>query len=323
MKTKKKAVVILIVVFAAAAVAIGLLLKAQAAPGAPQEILLKKKTISSEAPSEPPSKPQQLQSAVGQVIFTKRRPAAFMVGSFSLAPNWEALQAQQSRQAAAPASEFKPAIIEQPMADFTLPAYQGGSVTLSALKGKNVMIIFPRGYADVNYWCTICNYRYVELALLEKQLDLRKKYNVEILVVFPYSREIVKSWLEALPEQLQKIHDAKFPPDPSKLDEAGKRRQVRWSQFFPKDLSLKKGEIIDPFPVLIDADRKVSKALGLFQTEWNGGKVDQNIPSVYILDKSGVLLFKYMGQTTVDRPSTNYLFTVLDVINTGRRVTVE
>jgi len=43
------------------------------------------------------------------------------------------------------------------MLDFTLPAYQGGTVTLSALKGKNVMIIFPRGYAAENYWCTICN----------------------------------------------------------------------------------------------------------------------------------------------------------------------
>jgi peroxiredoxin len=49
------------------------------------------------------------------------------------------------------------------MPDFTLPAYQGGTVTLSALRGKNVMIIFPRGYAAENYWCTICNYKYAEL----------------------------------------------------------------------------------------------------------------------------------------------------------------
>ena len=25
------------------------------------------------------------------------------------------------------------------------------------------MIIFPRGYAAENYWCTICNYKYAEL----------------------------------------------------------------------------------------------------------------------------------------------------------------
>jgi peroxiredoxin len=229
--------------------------------------------------------------------------------------------AQTASQPATPAQhapkepEFKPAIIEQPMADFTLPAYQGGTVSLSQFKGKNVMIIFPRGYAAPNYWCTICNYRYVELALLEKAQHVREKYNVEVLVVFPYSRDVVKSWLEALPGQMETIHSAKFPADPAKLDEAGKRKMVRWRAFFPQDFSLAKGEILAPFPVLIDADRTLSKTLGLFQTDWNGGKVDQNIPSVYIVDKTGVLLFKYMGQNTVDRPSYDYLFKVLDVIN--------
>ncbi len=231
------------------------------------------------------------------------------------------VSAQAASQPAAPAQqaakepELKPAIIEQPMADFTLPAYQGGTVSLSQFKGKNVMIIFPRGYAAPNYWCTICNYRYIELALLEKAQHIREKYNVEVLVVFPYSRDVVKSWLEALPGQMETIHNAKFPADPAKLDEAGKRKMVRWRAFFPQDFSLAKGEIVAPFPVLIDADRTLSKTLGLFQTEWNGGKVDQNIPSVYIVDRTGVLLFKYMGQNTVDRPSYDYLFKVLDVIN--------
>ena len=59
--------------------------------------------------------------------------------------------------AAAQEVETKPVTVGQPMPDFTLPAYQGGTVTLSALKGKNVMIIFPRGYAAENAWCTICN----------------------------------------------------------------------------------------------------------------------------------------------------------------------
>jgi hypothetical protein len=59
--------------------------------------------------------------------------------------------------AAAQEVETKPVTVGQPMPDFILPAYQGGTVTLSALKGKNVMIIFPRGYAAENYWCTICN----------------------------------------------------------------------------------------------------------------------------------------------------------------------
>lgn len=228
-----------------------------------------------------------------------------------------AAQAQaQAQPAAKPQQpETRPAIIEQPMPDFTLPAYQGGEVTLSKLRGKNVMIIFPRGYAAPGYWCTICNYRYVELTELEKAREIQKKYNVQVLVVFPYGRDVVQSWLEALPGQMVKIREGKSPADPAKLDEAGKRRMERWRQLFPQDFSLKPGEILAPFPVLIDADRSLSKRLGLFQTEWGGGKIEQNIPSIFIVDKDGRLLFKYMGQNTVDRPSYDYLFKVLDTIN--------
>jgi peroxiredoxin len=224
-------------------------------------------------------------------------------------------QQAQTQQAQPPLPEFRPALIEQPMPDFTLPSYQRGDVSLSQFRGKNVMIIFSRGYAAPNYWCTICNYRYVELAELEKAQQIRQKYNVEVLFVFPYDRGTVATWLEDLPGQLEKIREAKNPADVSKLDEAGKRRMERWRQIFPKDFSLAKGQVLAPFPVLIDADRVLSKRLGLFQTEWSGSKVDQNMPSVYIVDKNGLLLFKYIGQNTLDRPSYDYLFKVLDVIN--------
>jgi len=50
-------------------------------------------------------------------------------------------------------------------------------------------------------------------------------------------------------------------------------------------------------------------------TEWGGSKVDQNIPSIYIVDAGGILQFKYLGQNTVDRPEYDYLFKVLEVIN--------
>jgi peroxiredoxin len=224
-------------------------------------------------------------------------------------------QQAQTQQTQPPLVEFRPALIEQPMPDFTLPSYQRADVSLSQFRGKNVMIIFSRGYAAPNYWCTICNYRYVEMAELEKAQQIRKKYNVEVLFVFPYDRGTVTTWLEDLPGQLDKIHEAKNPADVSKLDEAGKRRMERWRQIFPKDFSLAKGQILAPFPVLIDADRVLSKRLGLFQTEWSGSKADQNMPSVYIVDKNGLLLFKYIGQNTLDRPSYDYLFKVLEVIN--------
>lgn len=215
------------------------------------------------------------------------------------------------------AQSIRPVTVDAPMPDFTLPAYQGGTVTLSDLKGKNVMIVFPRGYAAEDYWCTICNYKYAELVEREEALGVRKKYNAEFLYVFPYDRDTVRVWVESLPEQLERIQTTKNPPDPEALDDAGRRRVERWRELFPKDFAMKEGAVPTPFPILIDADRFLSKGLGLFAEEWSGSKVDQNIPSVYIIDREGILRFKYIGQNTVDRPSYDYLFKVLEILNAG------
>jgi peroxiredoxin len=228
------------------------------------------------------------------------------------------MAAQTAATAQNPDPRPQPATVGQPFADFTLPVYQGGTLTLSSLRGKNVMIVFPRGWAAENYWCTICNYRYVELAELEKAQKIQEKYNVKVLVVFPYPRDVVTTWLEALPGQLDSIRTTKNPADPAKLDERGKTRMERFRQLFPNDYSLKKGEVLDPFPILVDGEQTISKRLDLFRTEWSGGKAPQNIPSVYIIDANGVLQFKYIGQNTVDRPTYDYLFRVLEVINSGK-----
>lgn len=217
-----------------------------------------------------------------------------------------------------PAPRPQPALLDQPMPDFTLPVYQGGTLTLSSLRGKNVMIVFSRGYAGPEHWCTICNYRYVELANLEKAQKIREKYNVEVLFVFPYAQDTVKTWLEALPGQMESIRETKNPADAANLDPAAKTRMERFRQIFPNDYALTKDEVPMPFPILVDGERKLSKSLGLFQTEWSGSKVDQNIPSVYIVDADGILRFKYLGQNTVDRPTYDYLFKVLDVINSSK-----
>lgn len=224
-----------------------------------------------------------------------------------------------SRAAQAPAEPRpQPAVVGQPMADFTLPVYQGGKLTLSSLRGKNVLILFPRGYAAENYWCTICSYQYVELAELEKARKIREKYNLEILVVFPYAQDVVKAWLEALPGQLETVRSTKNPADPSQLDERGKARMERFRQLFPNDHSVPKGEVLAPFPILVDGERTLSKKLDLFRTEWTGSKVDQNVPSMYVVDAAGVLQFKYLGQSTVDRPGFDYILKVLEVVNAGR-----
>jgi peroxiredoxin len=234
--------------------------------------------------------------------------AAFVLAA--IAPFAGAAQAQT--QPAAP--DVRPALLGQPLMDFTLPSLQGPEVSLGKLKGKNVLIVFPRGYAAENYWCTICNYFYAELVEIEKTEAVRAKYNLEILFVLPYARETVQAWVDDMPAQLEKLHGWKFPAEPDKLDEKGKARVERLRKGLPKDLLFKKGEVPTPFPILIDADRSVTGVLGIFQTEWGGGKIAQNIPSVMLVDAEGTLRFKYMGQNTWDRPGYEYLFKQMDCL---------
>jgi hypothetical protein len=150
---------------------------------------------------------------------------------------------------------------------------------------------------------------------LEKMGQVRKKHNAEILYVFPYTREVVKEWIDRNPEQLEHIENWKNPGDPEKLDERGKRRMEFAKKAFPKNFAFKKGEVPTPFPILIDGERHVSDGLGIFATEWSGSKVDQCISSVFIVDKKGILQFKYIGQNTRDRPSFDYLLKTLERIN--------
>ena len=220
--------------------------------------------------------------------------------------------------ALSPEPEIRPALLEQPMPDFTLPAYQGGTVSLSSLKGKNIMIVFPRGYAAEGRWCTICNYKYAELVEFEKAEQLRKKFDLEILYVLPYGKETVQKWLDDLPGQLEKIKTWKNPSEADKQDEKIKARMDMARQGFPKDLSAEKGNVPVPFPILFDEDKKVTKGLGLFTAEWGGSKVDQLIPSVFIIDKDGILRFKYVGQTTWDRPSWDYMKKVLEAATASK-----
>jgi peroxiredoxin len=210
--------------------------------------------------------------------------------------------------------QVKPALLEQPMPDFTLPALQGGTVTLSSLKGKNVLIIFPRGFAAEGRWCTICNYKYAELIDFEKTEDLRKKFDLEILYIFPYGKETVQLWLDALPEQLDKIKTWKNPAEADMQDEKAKARMEMARKGFPKEYSAEKGKVPVPFRILMDEDRKLTKGLDLFMTEWSGSKADQLIPSVFVIDKQGILRFKYVGQNTWDRPSWEYMKKVLEAV---------
>ena len=205
------------------------------------------------------------------------------------------------------------------MPDFTLPVYQGGTLTLSSLRGKNVLILFP------------ARLRGRELLVHDLQLPLRRAGR---------AREGPED-----PREIQRRGPGRLPPTPGTSSRPGSRpcpassrrsgtRRTRptrpsstkkersgWSgsaSSFPTITRSRRARVLAPFPILVDGERTISKNLDLFRTEWTGSKVDQNIPSVYIIDANGVLQFEYLGQNTVDRPGYDYLFKVLEVINAGK-----
>ena len=204
-------------------------------------------------------------------------------------------------------AQAQPAMLEKPMPNFTMPTYDGKTVSLSDFKGKNVLIVFPRGYAAEGRWCSICNYQYAQMLDLERRI--KGKIDLQILYVFPYSEEKSHEWIDAFPDQMTLIENMK---NPKETDDRSVRRAEFAKNYFTEKYEFKKGEVPTPFPILIDSARTVSKSLGLFMTEWGGSKVDQNIPAVYLLDKNGVLKFKYVGQSTTDRPGINYLIKIME-----------
>ncbi len=211
----------------------------------------------------------------------------------------------------------QPVPVEQAMPDFTLPILQGGSWQLSAQKGKRVLLVFPRGLAGQD-WCHICNYQYAELAELDRTEGLRTRFGLEVVFVLPYDQTMVQGWVDDFSAQLEDIHRGKFPEDPASLDERGRRTMERYRALFPKDFRYPPGEVPLPFPILIDADHALSQRFGLFTESWNGAQVPQNIPTVFLLDREGVVQFKYHSQNTADRPNAAYLVRILQRLMNDR-----
>lgn len=51
--------------------------------------------------------------------------------------------------------------------------------------------------------------------------------------------------------------------------------------------------------------------------------MDQNVPTVFVVDPAGIVQFKYYSQNTVDRPGIDHLAKVVAWVNAqaGRNVT--
>lgn len=211
----------------------------------------------------------------------------------------------------AQANPLKPVNLGDAFPAITLPAVQGGEVSLPALKGKNVLIVFPRGRV-ADHWCQICHYQYAELADLEKTLQFRKKYNLEVLFVLPYDKAAVQHWVDIFPEQMEVIEKWKNPS----AEEMKNPRAKAWAEqarlLMPKSFAMSPGSVPLPFPILIDGERALSQGLQLFTMSWDYSYVEQNIATVFILDGGGKVRFKYFSQGTTDRPGAEYLLKFIE-----------
>ena len=161
-----------------------------------------------------------------------------------------------STHLSAQSQPLRPVTVGSPMPDFTLPSYQGDEITLSARRGKNVMIVFPRGHSRPGSWCHICPYQHSEFVEYDEETEWQARANLEILYVLPYSREEIGQWLAAYPQLLQDNENAKNPHDPEGLDEAGRARMMRAREIYPKVFSAVPGQVPTPFPLLVDGTER-------------------------------------------------------------------
>jgi peroxiredoxin len=215
---------------------------------------------------------------------------------------------------AAQAPAIKKAYLGQPMSDFELPALDGKTVKLSALKGRNVLLVFPRVFYAVDEYCSLCGYQYAELADRYQAGDWKKKFDLEVLYVLPFSAEVTRAWIARIPKMLEEVESWKNPKAEDLKNEGIRRWMEIVRQAYPKKYEFAEGAVPMPFTILVDEKRELSRGLDLFREEWGGGKGDQNIPSVFLLDKEGVVRFKLIGQHTLDRPSADYLERIMKAV---------
>jgi peroxiredoxin len=204
------------------------------------------------------------------------------------------------------------AVMGMPLDDFTLPVYGDGDFKLSDAKGKNVLMVFPRGKYSADGWCGVCMYQYVELVDAELRLKLKEKYNLEVLFVMPFDVKTIDKWFDDLPGQLNSYYSWK-EKDLTNASE-GEKKWAEWVKTHMKSIVYEKGKVPQPFKLLVDDKFTLGKRLDVYKTEWSGAKVDQYQPTIILLDTKGNVIFKYMSQYTLDRPNTDYLIKMMDTL---------
>jgi hypothetical protein len=123
----------------------------------------------------------------------------------------------------------------------------------------------------------------------------------------PYSSERIRDWMEKFPDEL-KIIEAIKNPQPQPAAGSVQAEYADWAKgTFPIIFEVKKDDPHNVIPVLVDENRTLSRNLKIFTNFWDGVAAEQNIASAFIIDKKGILRFKYIGQMTEDRPSVEFL----------------
>jgi thiol-disulfide isomerase/thioredoxin len=170
------------------------------------------------------------------------------------------------------------------MPDFSLSIYGGGEFDLSKYRGKNVLLIFPRGWLG-NSWCSYCPYQYLELEQLEKTSRIKSKNNLEIAFVLPYGGEKIKDWLEKFPEAMKTIENIKNPSQPPAAGTIQAEYSAWVKKAFPIKFETKKDDPHSVLLVLVDKEAALSRRLKVYTNFWDGISSGQNIASVFIIDK--------------------------------------
>ncbi|MFC2107015.1 peroxiredoxin family protein [Bacteroidota bacterium] len=207
-----------------------------------------------------------------------------------------------------------PVTLGEEFPDFTLISHTGDSVSLHDYEGQNVILVFPRG-RFMEGWCRACHYMYADLAELQIKDEIEKKYDLKILFILPYPEADIKDWTEAFPAQMKIIEQFKYPPEERQDDPRFMNFAQEMKMAMPKDFSFDEENPAPlPFPVLADTDHKLSSSLKLYSTNWTDRYFEQNEPTIFILDKNGVVQFKYHSQVTLDRPKADYLINYIDKV---------
>lgn len=201
--------------------------------------------------------------------------------------------------------------VNKPFPEFNLKSRNGNIISLPELKGKNILLVFPRGKVG-DHWCHLCHYQYAELAKAEIEHDIRENYNLEILYILPYTMDDVNTWVGLFPSQMAEIQSWKdYPKDklnPSTLAFVAAVEDVMSFSFkFDED-----NPAPLPFPILADENHQLSTKLKLYTSNWDSYYNEQNVPTIFILDEEGLIKFKYVSQETFDRLPASYIIEVLD-----------